>query len=510
MNGTFSPSMTLRLCCLGTVLALHAASSFAQTASPPSDAAVTSAQMQEKLQKLSAELTAAQQRLQDSQKEIQRLQEELSALQAQFPASAPSSSVAPAPPAAISPVAAPTESEKVDILEAQVKQHEQSKVESVSKYPVRLTGLVLFNTFINSGNVDNIDLPSIASQPVAGTSTLTTGASVRQTILGVQVTGPHLFGARSSGEVNMDFYGGIPYSNYGTVAGIVRMRTAAARLTWDRDTVEVAFTDPLISPLSPTSYASVAEPSLAWAGNLWTWAPQASYQHRFGNAASPHLAWQAGFWDPPPAGYNADALFRSASSGERSGQPAYESRISFARDARPDGLQLGLGGYYSRQSYTGRSGDSWAVTADWRVPAGKVFELSGEAYRGRAIGGLGGGVYKDIVSGTDPVTGVATFRLLNAAGGWTQAKFRFSPTVEANTAIGLDDGFAGDFHAIVLAPGGGNTSLRARNRMVTANLIFSPKTYLILSPEYRRIWTWPINSTRSTADIFTLTFGLRF
>ena len=242
MSGTHFWPTTLRLCCFGILLGVRAA---AQTTPPPPDATVTAAQMQEKLQKLSGELTAAQQRLQDSQKEIQRLQDELSALQAQFPAPAPSSVIATTPPAATPQDTA----EKVEILQAQVKQHEQSKVESVSKYPVHLTGLVLFNSFINAGNVDNIDLPSIASPPVAGLSTLTTGATVRQTILGVQVTGPHLFGARSSGEVNMDFYGGIPYSNYGTVAGIIRMRTAALRLDWDRDTVELAFTDPLISPL---------------------------------------------------------------------------------------------------------------------------------------------------------------------------------------------------------------------------------------------------------------------
>lgn len=512
MSAGQSSSIAMRRRVLGALLAICVTPSPGQTATTPSDAIVTAAQMQEKLQKLSAELTAAQQRLQDSQREIQRLQEELSALQAQFPAAAPASvSAAVTPPPATPPAATPQDTaEKVEILHAEVKQHEQSKVESVSKYPVRLTGLLLFNSFIDSGNVDNLDLPSIASPPTAGASTLTTGASVRQTILGVQVTGPHLFGARSSGEVNMDFYGGIPYSNYGTAAGIIRMRTAAMRLEWERDTVELAFTDPLISPLAPTSYASVAEPALAWAGNLWTWSPQASYRHRFGTATSPHFVWQAGLWDPPTPGYNADAFFRSSTAGERSGQPAYESRISFARDARSDGLQLGLGGYYSRQSYTGRSGDSWAVTADWRVPVGRIFELSGEAYRGRAIGGLGGGVYKDVITGTDPVTGLSTFRLLNAAGGWTQAKFRFSPTIEANTAFGLDDGFAHDFHSILLAPGAGNTLLRARNRMATANLIFSPKTYLILSPEYRRIWTWPINSNRSAADIFTLTFGLRF
>jgi len=46
--------------------------------------------------------------------------------------------------------------------------------------------------------------------------------------------------------------------------------------------------------------------------------------------------------------------------------------------------------------------------------------------------------------------------------------------------------------------------------MATTNLIFSPKTYLILSPEFRRIWTWPISGPAATANIFTLSFGLRY
>jgi hypothetical protein len=249
---------------------------------------------------------------------------------------------------------------------------------------------------------------------------------------------------------------------------------------------------------------------LAWAGNLWTWSPQLSYEHRFGSANAPHLAWQAGLWDPSSAGYNTGATSRVASAGERSGQPAYETRLSFAHDGKTDSMQFGLGGYYGRQSYTGRSGDSWAATADWRLPISHVFEFSGEAYRGRAIGGLGGGVYKDVVSGTDPVTGAATFRLLNAAGGWAQAKFHFAQTIEANATFGQDGGFARDFHSLILIPGASNTQLRARNRMATVNMIFSPKTYLILSPEFRRIWTWPISGEGSTANIFTMSFGLRF
>jgi hypothetical protein len=149
-----------------TLILLFCAStaSFAQQAPTP-DATPTPAQMQEKLQKLSTDLAAAQERLQQSQKEIQRLQDELSAIQAQFPGTASAPTVATAPPPAPADTA-----EKVDILQAEVKTHEQIKVESASKYPVHVTGLVLFNTFVDSGNVDNIDLPTTAQPPTAGSA----------------------------------------------------------------------------------------------------------------------------------------------------------------------------------------------------------------------------------------------------------------------------------------------------------------------------------------------------
>jgi hypothetical protein len=497
-----------RCCRFGVVAVMCLASNRVHGQTPSSaDPVPTPQQLQENMQKLSAELAAAQERLRQSQMEIQRLQQEMVTMQGQL-ARATGGTVPSAEP--VPAVTAQDTEEKIDVLQAEVKQLAQAKVESASKYPVRVTGLILFNSLVVKGNVDNLDTPSTASPSTPGVSNSSASASVRQSILGVQATGPHLFGAKSSGEVNVDFDGGIPYSSYGTDAGIVRLRSADARLDWERDAVEVGFVEPLISPLTPTSYASVAEPALAWAGNLWTWSPQLSWEHRFAYAGTGHMGIQVGLWDPPAAGYNPNVLVRTASAGERSGQPAYETRVSYARGNTNTGLQLGASGYYSRQSYTGRGGDSWAATGDWRIPFGSFFELSGEAYRGRAIGGLGGGAYKDVVTGNDPVTGLATFRLLNAGGGWAQAKVHLARMLEANGAFGLDDGFTRDFRSLVLPTGQTGAAFRARNQMATANLVFSPKTYLILSPEFRRIWTWPIYGAPATANLFTLSFGLRF
>ncbi len=515
------------LICL--LLGLVSAGAHAQVTAPtaaPNAEDQRAAQLEQKIEAISSALAATQQQIEQSQRQMQQLQQQLTELRQQMTAAggapATASSVASNPPPSIdSSATAPGSSsatieERQQTLEAAVKLHDQTKVESGSKYPVRLTGLILFNGFLNKGVPDNVDLPAVAQRASSTSGNGSLGAGLRQTILGIEGDGPRIAGARTSANVNIDFFANLAYTPYGTSAGVVRMRTASIDLDWANDSVEVGIVPPLISPLSPASFATVAEPALAGAGNLWAWAPQLRYTHRFPLAQGNRLQFELGLWDSPSAGYNPNQLFRPASPAELSEQPAYESRFSYA-GAGDRGLQIGVSGYYSRQAYPGYQGypgtenlDSWATTTDWRVPLRHHFEISGEGYRGRALGGLGGGVYKDIVTGTNPITGANVLHGLNAIGGWTQFKTSFTSSLETNFSIGLDDGMAKDFHALVLSPTASATQLRARNKMVVANMIFRPKTYIILSPEYRRIWTWPITGTATTLDIFTLSAGFQF
>jgi hypothetical protein len=475
-----------------------------------------SAELEQKLETISSALATTHQQLQQSQHEIDQLREELTEIKKQLALAqpAPAESNAGSTVNAAKATAAAIEGlrEQQQTVEAQVKLHDQTKVESSSKYPIHVSGLILFNSFINRGTVDNTDLPEVALTNQGNTvGNGNAGASFRQTILGLEGYGPRIAGARTSANVDLDFFGGLAYSSYGTSAGLVRMRTASINLDWNNDSIQAGMVAPLISPLSPTSYATVAVPGLAGAGNLWAWAPQLKYTHQVALQSGRRLQLEFGLWDPSAAGYSTSELVRSPSPGEASKQPGYESRVSYGTFTGERPLQIGLSGYYSRQSYYGNeSVDSWGVTTDWRVPLASHIEISGEGYRGRALGGLGGGVYKDALFGTDPVTGLNAYRGLDAIGGWTQFKAHFTQSLETNAAIGLDNGFAGDFHSIVFLPNPTPTQLRARNKMAFGNLIFRPKTYLILSPEYRRIWTWPIHGAASTADIFTLSAGYQF
>ena len=88
-------------------------------------------------------------------------------------------------------------------------------------------------------------------------------------------------------------------------------------------------------------------------------------------------------------------------------------------------LTVGIGGYYGRQNYGfGRNVDGWAGTTDLTIPLGRYFGLSAEFYRGRAVGGLGGGIGQRVLISGDPADPSTTVRGLDSMGGWVQLKFK--------------------------------------------------------------------------------------
>ena len=85
-------------------------------------------------------------------------------------------------------------------------------------------------------------------------------------------------------------------------------------------------------------------------------------------------------------------------------------------------LTLGAAGYYSRQNWSmNQNVDGWAAMTDWSVPLARRVSLTGEFYRGRAIGGLGGAVGRSVLFSGNP-SPQGQVRALNSVGGWSQLK----------------------------------------------------------------------------------------
>ena len=232
----------------------------------------------ESAQQLTEAVTKAQAQIDASQRQILQLQQELMGLQEQI-AKQKTLPSQPAETTTTADAVAKLTKDVEDLHERQAMQQsqiatlDQSKVESESKYSVKLSGLILANGFVNTHRVDIAADPTYALYGPG-----TTGLSLRQTILGVDARGPHLFGATTHGDVHADFFGASTQMSYDT-GGLLRLRTAHAEMNWKDTKVFVELDRTILVPNAPSSLTAVAEPPLAWAGNLWSWNPQLGISH---------------------------------------------------------------------------------------------------------------------------------------------------------------------------------------------------------------------------------------
>jgi hypothetical protein len=460
--------------------------------------------MEQRMDQLMSALDSMRQQLDQSQREMKQMRTELQEVREQL--AQMHGSEEPSQPASALQASVQQLQEQNDVLQAEVKQHDQTKLESLSKYPVRISGMLLFTSLLNSSNVDSIDLPIIATPQYGSQPQGSLSATARQTILGIEATGPSLWNARTSADISVDFFGGIPYADYSTSAGLLRLRTAHANLDWSRQSLSAAFDRPLVSPLQPTSFVSVGEPALAWSGNLWTWSPQLQFKDD-SLLSNRKLGIAAGLIDVSAPGAPPSHSLREAGPSEQSHQPGYETRLSSVLPFGDHEIEIGAGGYYSRQAYEyGHHLDAWAGTVDWKIPFTQRLELSGEFYRGRGVGGLGGGAFKDYA----PYANDTIQRGLNAEGGWGQFKIKMTRSLEANFAVGEDNAFAIDLRGSDLVAEQDEYLNLARNRTGFANVIFRPKTYLLFSAEYRNIYSWPIAGQSNSNQSLGLAAGYLF
>jgi hypothetical protein len=400
--------------------------------------------------------------------------------------------------------------EEYQLLSGKVDDQYQTKVESASKYRVRLSGIVLMNLVSNQGVVDSIELPTLAYPRLAGNSGGSFGATLRQSEIGFQVFGPGVAGAKTTADLQLDLFGGFPAVPNGINSGIMRLRTATMRMDWKNTSVVVGQDAIFFSPNSPTSFASLAVPALSAAGNLWGWIPQIRVEHRVALGDQSGLIFQVGILDPVSGEVPGTSYYQRAGPGEASRQPAYGTRIAWTRNIFGQQLRVGVGGFYSQQDYGfGRTVDGWAGMTDIELPLHRKVLLSGKFYRGKALGGLYGGIGRSVLFSGDPALASTDVQALNSMGGWAQLKYRPASKWEFNAAFGVDNPYASDLKYFPSAQAYGDPML-ARNQGSFANMIYRPRSDLLFSAEYRHLTTYTINEGGNNAGQLNLMMGVLF
>jgi len=102
-----------------------------------------------------------------------------------------------------------------------------------------------------------------------------------------------------------------------------------------------------------------------------------------------------------------------------------------------------------------------------------------------------------------PLRGVET------AGGWAQLKFQLTPKIEFNGVAAQDDAFTGNIRGFAI-DANNNGLIIGRNRGALGNVIFRPRSDLVISAELRRLRTFPVYSTSSSTSQVNLSLGILF
>ena len=460
------------------------------------------ATQQEDVRQLREQLKATERRLAESEGKLRDLSVVVEGLQRQM-ASLNGESVdktVSAPQIAGYDHAATRSSEDLELLNAKIEEHQQTKVESTSKFRVKLSGMFLLNVFGNAGYVDEIDVPRVAYPRPPAASDGSFGASVRQSIVGITGYGPELGGARTSADLQVDFFGGLSSGYSGYSSGIARLRLARMRMDWNRTSVSGGLDTLFFSPNSPTSYMTVAEPAFASSGNLWTWTPMLRVEQR---ATIKDVVWkfEGGILDYSGyTGYYQD--FRYPTPGESSKQPAYSIRISGNGRSEDHPISFGIAGIIAPQTFPGNNTvNGWGGLLDWKTPLAPHLELSGEYFAGKGIGGLGG---VGLVSTQNQTyqylaTTAPTIAKISTLGGWAQLKATVNSRNEFNVAAGYG-GFNSSNLRNAAATDASLLFVPARNQSMLINYVFKPRSDLVFSLEYRKLRTYDVLEEPYKAD----------
>jgi len=317
-------------------------------------------------------------RLDQLEKDNHALLEEVRALRQQV-----SGLQAPAgePPAAQSQTA----EERQTVEENRIDELAQTKVEASQKFPIRITGMALFNASVNGRFNGNMENPLVASSTPGE---MTGDGTLRQSTLGFLFNGPQTFwNGKISGSLYVDFFGGSTTS----LDHLVRLRTAAIDIDWKNTSVMFGQDKPLISPRDPDSLAQVGYSPLTGAGNLWLWQPQARVEQRFSLGENSGLRAQAGVVVTSSLDYasNSNAYMETPSQQEYS-RPGAEGRLElWHRWSATDRLEIAAGYHFNQNRVFETLVPSEIYSFDWFLRPIPKIELSGMFFHGQNVGTLG-------------------------------------------------------------------------------------------------------------------------
>ena len=312
----------------------------------------------------------------------------------------------------------PSLEERVDVQEKRTEEQSQTKVEASQKFPLSITGMALFNAFITGRNNNGFENPTAAAA-VAGPAT--SGATFRQTIIGLKYEGPQAFGATIRGMVLMDLFQGSSAS----LNHLLRLRVANLSMDWKNQSLSVGQDKPLISIREPNSLSQVGVSAFTGTGNLWLWQPQVRFEQRVALGPNTGLRAQASVYQTAESSTDVPAQF--AASLERS-RPALQGRFEVWRQFENGGrIEIAPGFHTSTTHVAATSVPSRLFTLDWSIQPLVKWKLVGMFFTGENPDNMG-----SLRQGFT-VLGLRNVIPVHGSGGWAQLSY--SPTKRLTVSV---------------------------------------------------------------------------
>jgi hypothetical protein len=367
-------------------------------------------------------------------------------------------------------------------------EHAQTKVESSSRFPVKIFGNIVSNTFFNTGEANWLDSPNIVSaDPAGGFPKGSFSSSLRQSRIGATIEGPAIGSMKSSAFVAMDFFGGIPNFQNGQVMGIPRLLYAFARLEGETTAIEVGQDHMILAPRNPTSLSAMSFPELFRSGNLYLRVPQARIEQTFGRSKAGEWKATLGILAPIAGDFVSDSFtfVPPNLAGERSRRPAIQGRLGWSRwnAENGQGLEIGLSGHASNERYVTGAVASRAAAADFDARIGRV-GFAGEWFVGKNIDAFGGSLSQRAKS----------------LGGFFETRLAARQNLDFNLGFGTDQLINRNRFAAQLA----------RNPSFFTNVIYRLTPEVATSFEYRWLSTVPVQGKARTNNHFGIVLAYSF
>jgi hypothetical protein len=286
--------------------------------------------------------------------------------------------------------------------------------------------------------------------------------TANETRLGMLINGPDDGNLKTSGRVEIDFYGGGDENK-----SHLMMRHAYMKMDWPnkRFNIIAGQTSDVISPLVPSTLNYSV---FWWVGNIGYRRPQIRLTKEYTVKNNVDLKLECALArtigrtnTPLPVAFRTD-------SGEDAGFPSVQARFGVTLPVfGKKKTTIGVSAHWGQEEYdiaingTGANKKflSWSLNMDLNQPVNDKCTIKAEVFTGENLSAYLGGIGQGVTT----TAGINQYEEIGSSGGWIAAGFGPWGKFSYNIGVGMDD----------VKKGNVQISNKTMNRCVFANAIYA-------------------------------------